>query len=408
MKDINELAKTTSFCMIPFMHTYGTAGGDIVPCCEAQDTNFNEPGAAIEDTWNNDKYKELRRALTSNEIPSECDVCWHNEGSGVKSNRQQWFEDDWHNYKDLIKLNDDYSVDNPPLWIELKVSNFCNLKCIMCSTHSSYKRVQDLDIIEKYMGSGYHETRLLRPTTLFESINEWDGFWDTVKILQFTGGEPIINQEHYDLLESIPVHLRSTIKLRYASNMSHLTFKKYDLIEIWSQFKHVNIKVSLDGVNDVYDYIREGGDWSKVEANLSVLNDIEHIDIALGITIQAHNIFQMPEFYEYWKQSDIDLIFITANILQTPKILSPAVWPEPYRSAIINKLRKHEADHPEMDKFATYMENNQRDYIQYTKMRKYTRDLENRYNPKMKLNEMIEHYLEMPLTDFLIEMNNDI
>ena len=41
-------------------------------------------------------------------------------------------------------------------------------------------------------------------------------------------------------------------------------------------------------------------------------------------------------------------------------------------------------------------------------MRKYTRDLENRYNPKMKLNEMIEHYLEMPLTDFLIDMNNDI
>jgi len=408
MKDINELAKTTSFCMIPFMHTYGTAGGDIVPCCEAQDENFNEPGAAIEDTWNNDKYKELRRALTSNEIPYQCEVCWHNEASGVISNRQQWFEDDWDEYKDLIKLNDDYSVDNPPLWIELKVSNFCNLKCIMCSTSSSFKRVQDLDIIEKYMGSHNHETRLLRPTTLFESINEWDGFWDTVKVLQFTGGEPIINQEHYDLLESIPEHLRSTIKLRYATNLSHLTFKKYDLLEIWSQFEHVNIKVSLDGVNDVYDYIREGGDWSMVESNLSVLNDIENIDLALGITIQAHNIFQMPEFYEYWKQSKINLTFITANILQTPKILSPAVWPEPYRSAIITKLRKHESEHPEMDKFATYMENNQRDYIQYTKMRKYTRDLENRYNPKIKLSEMIEQYLDMPLTDFLIDINNDI
>jgi hypothetical protein len=41
-------------------------------------------------------------------------------------------------------------------------------------------------------------------------------------------------------------------------------------------------------------------------------------------------------------------------------------------------------------------------------MRKYTRDLENRYNPKIKLSEMIEQYLDMPLTDFLIDINNDI
>ena len=38
----------------------------------------------------------------------------------------------------------------------------------MCSTHSSYKRVQDLDIITKYQKDG-HETRLLRPTQLSDS-----------------------------------------------------------------------------------------------------------------------------------------------------------------------------------------------------------------------------------------------
>ena len=188
--------------MLPFMHVYGSAGGDLVPCCEAQEIPLNEKGESAIQSWNNKNYKELRRALANGERPKRCDVCWHNEDSGIISNRLQWEKDNWKTFSDIIDVNDDYTVNNKPYWVELKVSNFCNLKCIMCSTHSSYKRVADLDIIKKYTTDGY-ETRLLRPTTLFESLGKWPSIWDTVHTLQFTGGEPIINKEHYDLLDSI-------------------------------------------------------------------------------------------------------------------------------------------------------------------------------------------------------------
>ena len=382
--------------MLPFMHIYGSAGGDIVPCCEAQEEPLNNPNESAEETWNNQNYRDLRKALANGDRPERCSVCWHNEDSGILSNRLQWEKDNWDDFADIISVNDDYSVNNKPLWIELKVSNFCNLKCIMCSTHSSYKRVADLDIISKYTKSGY-ETRLLRPTDLFASINEWTDIWETVHTLQFTGGEPIINQEHYDLLEGIPDNVKSRIKLRYATNISHIKFKQYDLIEIWKKFKHVNIKVSMDGIEDVYNYIRQDGDWDTVYANMLALDAEPSIDLAVGITVQAHNIFQMPEFYAFWRASPIDLKFITANILQTPNYLSPAVWRDEYRSAIIAKLRAAEAEHPEMDRFATYMENNQREYIQYSKMRRYTRDIENRYKPEITLTQMVKRYLDLEL-----------
>lgn len=396
MIDKQQLKQSKTFCMLPFMHIYGSAGGDIVPCCEAQEQPLNNPNESAQATWNNENYRELRRALANGDRPERCSVCWHNEDSGIVSNRLQWEEDNWEDFADQISVNDDYSVNNPPLWIEVKVSNFCNLKCIMCSTHSSYKRVADLDIISKYTKSGY-ETRLLRPTDLFASINEWTDIWETVHTLQFTGGEPIINQEHYDLLAGIPDDVKSRIKLRYATNISHIKFKQYDLIEIWKKFKHVNIKVSMDGIEDVYNYIRQDGDWDTVYANMLVLDAEPSIDLAAGITVQAHNIFQMPEFYSFWKASPIDLKFITANILQTPNYLSPAVWRDEYRAAIIAKLRAAEHEHPEMDRFATYMENNQREYIQYSKMRRYTRDIENRYNPGITLTKMVEHYLDLDL-----------
>ena len=382
--------------MLPYMHIYGSAGGDMVPCCEAQEIPLNNPGESALESWNNDNYKELRRALANDERPERCAVCWHNEDSGIVSNRQQWEHDNWNTFADKISVNDDYSVNNPPYWVELKVSNFCNLKCIMCSTHSSYKRVADLDILKKYQADGY-ETRLLRPTDLFASLNEWPELWDHVHTLQFTGGEPIINKEHYDLLEGIPPEAKKRIRLRYASNLSYIKFKKYDLIKIWNEFKHVNIKVSMDGVGDVYNYIRQDGDWDTVYANMMALNNEPGIDVAAGITVQAHNIYQMPEFFQFWKDSPVDLKFITANILQTPKYLSPAIWQGEYREAIIRKLRANQDEHPEMDRFATYMENNTSEYMIYARMRKYTRDIEQRYKQDINLKTMVKTYLDMPL-----------
>jgi sulfatase maturation enzyme AslB (radical SAM superfamily) len=396
MIEKDKLKNSDTFCMLPFMHIYGSAGGDMVPCCEAQELPLNNPGESALESWNNEHYRELRRALAEGERPERCAVCWHNEDSGIVSNRQQWEKDNWDTFSDIISVNDDYSVNNPPLWVELKVSNFCNLKCIMCSTHSSYKRVSDLDIIKKYTSDGY-ETRLLRPTDLFASLNEWPELWDSVHTLQFTGGEPIINQEHYDLLAGIPDNVKKNIKLRYATNISYIKFKKYDLVEIWRQFKHVNIKVSMDGIEDVYNYIRQDGDWDTVYNNMLVLNGEPDIDLAVGITVQSHNVFQMPEFYDFWRKSPIDIKFITANILQTPKYLSPALWHGEYREAIIKKLREAESRHPEMDRFATYMENTEKTIRDYAKMRKYTRDIEERYAQDIKLKDMVKRYLKMPL-----------
>lgn len=396
MVDKDKLKQSPTFCMLPFMHIYGSAGGNMVPCCEAQELPLNNPGETALESWNNNNYKELRRALAEGERPERCEVCWHNEDSGIVSNRQQWENDNWSEFADIISVNDDYSVNNTPKWIELKVSNFCNLKCIMCSTHSSYKRVADLDIIGKYTTDGF-ETRLLRPTTLFNSLNEWPDLWEHVHTLQFTGGEPIINQEHYDLLAGIPLQHKQRIKLRYATNITHINFKQYDLVKIWREFKHVNIKVSMDGIDDVYNYIRQDGDWNTVYNNMLVLNSEPDIDLAVGITVQAHNVYQMPEFYDFWRSSPIELSFITANILQTPKYLSPALWHGEYRDAIIKKLRDAESRHPEMDRFATYMENNTRSYRDYAKMRKYTRDIEARYTPSITLKDMVKRYLNLKL-----------
>ena len=155
----------------------------------------------------------------------------------------------------------------------------------------------------------------------------------------------------------------------------------------------------MDGVNDVYDYIRQDGDFKTVHTNMLALQDEPTISLAIGITVQAHNVYHMPEFYKFWKDSDIDISFITANILQTPRYLTPSLWPEEYREAIITKLKSHLDEHPELQRCINYMENNEPNIRDYAKMRKYTRDLEERYEMGTSLKEMVKEHLGMPIED---------
>ena len=68
----------------------------------------------------------------------------------------------------------------------------------------------------------------------------------------------------------------------------------------------------MDGVGDVYNYIRRDGDWDNVYNNMKVLNDEPTINLAAGITVQAHNIFHMPEFYKFWKESPVSCLLYTS------------------------------------------------------------------------------------------------
>ena len=62
-----EGTQSSTFCMLPSMHIYGSAGGT-QPCCEAQEI-LKQPVNAMEETWNNSNYRELRRALLNGEKP---------------------------------------------------------------------------------------------------------------------------------------------------------------------------------------------------------------------------------------------------------------------------------------------------------------------------------------------------
>ncbi len=383
MKSISHLKDSDTFCLLPFMHTYGSADGNLVLCCEAQEYECGKGGKTLDSRWNSKEYKEVREALVEGTKHKACHVCWHNEKNGIESNRQLHTEQHWDEFAPLIQLNDDYTVSNQPVWFELKIGNFCNLACRMCSTHSSYKRAQDIDIIGKYSGFDNQETKLVTPDDLF-AILQSDVDWTQVERLQFTGGEPIINEMHYDLLYSIPREYRHLIRLRYATNLTHLKYRQHDLIDIWRQFKHVNVKVSMDGAGAVYDYIRVGGSFSTVANNMNELKNVDNVDIAVGLTIQVYNVFALPEFFDFINKIGINFSFVGSFLLQTPKYLNISVLPQTWKDQICDKLSKYNGKvnihrHDNFDTIIEYMQKNDNEKLCWKKTMPYTQEMESRH-----------------------------
>ena len=327
-----------TFCILPWIHLSTRPNGHLRLCCTANASSAgatndkvyggevgilkNDDGkpANLNHTdlltaWNNDYMKGVRRQMLKGEMPPSCSKCFKEEGAGHRSKRN-WETEYWSqrvNVGELIeKTKSDGSVAPRIAYMDLRLGSKCNLKCIMCSPHDSSYWVSDWKKLYPQISN---------PS--LKQINEWpnngknDGasydwhkrnpdFWEQLyqqlphlEQLYFAGGEPLIMDEHYALLEEcIRRGEAHHIELRYNSNGLELPEK---LFALWDQFKRVRFHFSLDSIGEMNHYIRYPSDWEKVQSCLRRLDETsDKVEVTLACAVQALNIFYIPEFIE-WK-----------------------------------------------------------------------------------------------------------
>lgn len=388
-----------SICPLPFMHTYIKANGSIVPCCESQEFKLNEDGASFEETWNNKKYRKLRKSLINGQHPDICRKCWKNENMGFTSNRQ----DAWVRYKEeglfgicQIQVNEDMRVDIPPVFIELKCSNFCNLKCRMCHPTSSFRITEDKEIIDKYWGQNsisWPDKIQNSRKIVKEFIENKDRLLRQVQVIQFSGGEPLISHEHFNLLHELKQLNPKKLQLRYSTNLTHLDFKGIHLPSLWKDFGKVNINVSIDGIDDVYNYIRVGSDFNIIIANLKKLVDfnLTNLNLSIGFTTQAYNVFQLPEFLEFFEKWGRSPLPISTHLLYHPSFMMISIYPHEIREKIIRKFSSKQFD---LNSKIRVLQSEPFDRNQWDQLIAYTEEMEKKYNISKGFHYLYEKYLK--------------
>ena len=267
----------STFCILPFKHLYADPDGKVRPCCiskpiEGKNLKTNH----IADVYNTEPFKKLRLDLVNGVKNDICDTCWDREKVGANSqrifsNKQYGF--DYEMYDDGAVLPDFTSID-------VRFSNLCNFKCVMCGP---------------WLSSAHWNGEGPRVVKIKDNIvEELIPFLDDLQHIYFGGGEPLLMPEHYDMLKYLYDNKRD-ITIKYTTNLSVIKHDVYDLIGMWKKFKGVHLQVSIDGLFEKGENIRKGLDTKKFLKNIDLLkeNDLYY---TLSYTTGNHNVFDIYEF----------------------------------------------------------------------------------------------------------------
>jgi hypothetical protein len=200
-------------------------------------------------------------------------------------------------------------------YFDIRFSNICNFKCRTCGPDFSSQWEQ-----ENIKNNIHHHTIIKNNKKEFlkEVINEIPN----IEEAYFAGGEPLITEEHYILLEEMIRQGRTDTLLRYNTNLSNLKFKNKDLMSLWKQFKNnIQIYASVDHYGERAEYIRHGTDWSTIEENFMLIKKSPFINLQMNTVLSLYNYKTFLEFYQYL--FDKGLYLSTDNTYSIYKMTSP-------------------------------------------------------------------------------------
>jgi sulfatase maturation enzyme AslB (radical SAM superfamily) len=164
--------------------------------------------------------------------------------------------------------------------------------------------------------------------------------------MHFTGGEPLINSDHWGMLEDLINNgWAQNIALMYNTNLTTLKYKDKNIIDIWTKFKKVDIQCSIDAVGEPLEYIRSGTSWSKIKLNLDQLLKISqdsNINITLSPVLSILNIWFVDELYEYARLNNIEVCPI---VLTGPDYLALDVVPDELKLLALKKINAIESSY---------------------------------------------------------------
>lgn len=336
------------FCILPWVSLETTPLGTLRPCCLAEKEIVDNDGNKFDlntanflDVQNSDYMKNLRQQFLDEKQPRTCTKCWKEEASGRTSKRM-------HTLDRLKHVVDDteWTADAKTLmFLDLKLGNICNLKCRICGSWSSSQfAVEELNYMGKEDGEKKDSPhyKMLKagawPKENPTFWNEIDQCLDQIRYIEFTGGEPFMIQEHFDMLQGIIDRgIARQVEIHYNTNGTH--FPEF-AENIWSQFKLVEIAISIDDVGERFEYQRTNAVWSEVEANILKFKElakrIPFLKLQFCSTVNVFNVAYLETLANYLDQHNFK--FIYWNMMHDAYYFSISTLPDSAKQIIKQRL----------------------------------------------------------------------
>ena len=347
-------------CPEPFTNVYTSTAGYYAPCCcltinisdvdtiDWAEVNliekkfYNITDNSFSEFYNSLIMKKLRSAMKNNNdkefLNKICSICKNQEKSGNKSHRQ-WYVERFTNGEFKNKKNELENIIekniSPTFFHSVEYDalggNLCNLSCNMCNENSSSRYFSESIKLNEIKNK---KKSLIQLKPNEKVLKELPDILSKTNELKLVGGEPLMSEYTYKLMQMVTEP--ENVILRIITNATNNPER---FIKLANLFKKVIINVSIEGYQEVNDYIRYPSKWNVIQENVKKLKTIKNNKIIFVSTINALNIGKLYEIIENVKEDYTMSSIVTNNFYSINSI--PDDIKNMYLNLYYSKINKY-------------------------------------------------------------------
>jgi len=223
-------------------------------CCIIADKKFDIDIQT--NFWNNPNFDSMRSLNRKDIWNDKCFGCKNIENQGGESMRTGMNR----GLIDSKKTN-----FSGPLRIDVTFDISCNLACRICGPSSStywQKHLKDHGLWNNSIFSDKNADKLITALSNIDLSN--------LKQFVFCGGETLLGTEHWKvaqwLADNVP-NAKKQLTVCFQTNGTQTIPQKY--FELIDRFSLVKLHISLDGIEEQFEYQRWPASWNQVTDNLA-------------------------------------------------------------------------------------------------------------------------------------------
>lgn len=359
-------------CNLLFNHISIHPHGHCAVCCEA-DFNIHNSFArtdeqvvliddGINKVVNSDSFKDARLKMSKGIVPEPCTKCKAMEDSGGVSKRQFESQEEID-----YTIEEDGSIKPNLSNIELRLGNYCNLKCRGCNAESSTSWIDDYNKLKKIvpLPSDYDYLKESGDGYSYEWTDD-EKFYDDIlanspnlRMIQISGGEPFLVPKHGYLLERlIKADTAKHINLSYITNANYNFDKIKPTLDLLRDFKSIAMSVSIDDIGERNTFIRSLSNWKLTVKNLKRFNNEYNFYLGVTQTFCIFNFLTAEKLTQFLEQ-EVPGVHVNPNHVTHPSYLSANLLPKEVRQQKIDSIKGKVSDHVWSSLFDAYYHQDQ-------------------------------------------------
>jgi len=326
-----EYLTNQHFCPVPWTGLMYNFDGNVKNCIRSSAPIGNIHNQPIEEIVNNVKNIHTRFNMIINEPGPRCSPCYDLE---IKKNSFDIISDRVFYLKELKSVPLD-TYDEPTTFnlhtVDLRWSNLCNFSCVYCNPEFSSRWASELDI---KISTPADEKKKEFKNYIFENAAQ-------LKHVYMAGGEPLLIKENLEFLELLK-EKNPEVNLRINTNLSKVDTRIFDLI---CTFKNVHWTISVESIEEEYEYIRYGGKWTDFLDNLNIVRNLDH-KVSFNMLHFLLNYQSIFNCVDYLKGLGFHNNSFVIGALLQPDYLNIRHLPENMLNLVKEKLVQRINDHP--------------------------------------------------------------